>query len=374
MPPPLTRSGGPPSTAAVTGSTRTKTKSRKNAKKKTKKTRQPRPVSSGTTAGATEESDRAQFLHLSRLAKDLRDAAADYPGAQGALLEFLIKHWGQPRGPTQTPDYEDPPQSIEDPEGSIESGKYSAAEQVVNQALKFLVTIRSGMQAQLPVGILPNASFVYSSMQLALVSAPSGFFGFLTSMEALQNHLRQLFDDSKKGRKAYRDAQCFLTEMYGDFKRTLNHAKMRLGGEYAVELLFHPWEYKVMSADLDYFDPLGLLQSAIENSTAAHFKNLQKLQASASAQRVFASSAAPASLTGHGQARLPPPPPGLNVPKSGKHFFFHIRKTGRFPMKDSSCVLCGKGEEPGSQGHRAEVCGATDQEINNWVEHGIPAK
>ena len=96
MPPPLTRSGGPPSTAAVTGSTRTKTKTRKNAKKKTKKTRQPKPVSSGTTAGATEESDRAQFLHLSRLAKDLRDAAADYPGAQGALLEFLIKHWGQP--------------------------------------------------------------------------------------------------------------------------------------------------------------------------------------------------------------------------------------------------------------------------------------
>jgi hypothetical protein len=306
MPPPLTRSGGPPSTAAVTGSTRTKTKTRKNAKKKTKKTRQPKPVSSGTTAGATEESDRAQFLHLSRLAKDLRDAAADYPGAQGALLEFLIKHWGQPpRGATQTPDYKDPPQSIEDPDEYIESSKYSEPEQVVNQALKFLVTIRSGMQAQLPVGILPNASFVYSSMQLALVSAPSGFFGFLTSMEALQNHLRQLFDDSKKGRKAYRDAQCFLTEMYGDFKRTLNHAKMRLGGEYAVELLFHPWEYKVMSADLDYFDPLGLLQSAIENSTAAHFKNLQKLQASASAQRVFASSAAPASLTGHGQARLP---------------------------------------------------------------------
>jgi hypothetical protein len=165
-----------------------------------------------------------------------------------------------------------------------------------------------------------------------------------------------------------------LTELYGDFKRTLGHAKIRLGSEYSVELLYHPWSDKVMSADLDYFDPLGLLQTAVENNTAAHFKNLQKLQAAASAQRVFASSAAPASLAGHVQARLPPPPPGLNIPGSGKHFFRHIRKTGRFPMKDSSCVLCGRGDEPGSQGHRAEVCNATDQEINNRVEHGIPAK
>jgi hypothetical protein len=129
-----------------------------------------------------------------------------------------------------------------------------------------------------------------------------------------------------------------------------------------------------MSEDLAYFDPLGLLRTALENNTAAHFKNLQKLQATASAQRVFASSAAPASLAGYVQARLPPPPPGLNIPGSGKNFFRHIRKTGRFPLKDSSCVLCGKGEEPGSQGHRAEVCGATDQEISNWIEHGIHAK
>jgi hypothetical protein len=128
------------------------------------------------------------------------------------------------------------------------------------------------------------------------VSAPSGFHGFLTSLEALQDHLRQLFDDSKKGRKAYRDAQCFLTELNGGFKRTLGHAKARLGGEYAVELLFHPWENNVMSEDLEYFDPLGLLRTALENNTAAHYKNLQKLQAKASAQRAFASSAAPVLL------------------------------------------------------------------------------
>jgi hypothetical protein len=205
MPPPQTRSGGPPKTAAVTGS---RTKPKKNAKKKANTTRQPKPVSSGTTAGATEDSDEGQFLHLSRLASDLRDAAANHPGAHALLLSFLNEHWGQPpRSATQTPDYEDPPQSFEDHDEYIESSKYSEAEQVVNQALKFLVTVRSGMHAKLPVGILPNAAFVYSSMQLALVSAPNGFHGFLTSMEALQNHLRQLFDDSKKGRNAYRDAQ-----------------------------------------------------------------------------------------------------------------------------------------------------------------------
>jgi hypothetical protein len=71
-----------------------------------------------------------------------------------------------------------------------------------------------------------------------------------------------------------------------------------------------------MSEDLDYFDPLGLLRTAVENNTAAHFKNLQKLQAKASAQRAFASSAAPAPFAGHGQARLPPPP--LDHHPSGK--------------------------------------------------------
>ena len=254
--------------------------------------------------------------------------------------------------------------SSEDQDDYVETSKFSGAERVVNQAIHFLVTVRSGMHTKLPVGISSRDSFVYSSMQLALVSAPRGFYGFLTSMEALQDHLRQLFDDSKKGRTAYRDAQCFLTELLGDFKRTLAHAKTSMGGEYAVELLFHPWENKVMSEDLEYFDPLGLLRTAVENNTATHYKNLQKLQAQASAQRAFASSAAPAPFAGHGQARLPPPPPGLNVPKSGKNFFYHIRKTGRFPLRDGSCVLCGKGEEPGSQGHRAEVCGRVENTLS----------
>ncbi len=127
-----------------------------------------------------------------------------------------------------TPTYEHLSDSYEEQDDYVESSKFSAAEKVVNQALKFLVGVRSGMQTRLPDGILPSAAFVYSSMQLALVSAPNGFHGFLISMEALQNHLRQLFDDSKNGRNAYRDALCFLTEMHGEFKRTLGHAKLRL--------------------------------------------------------------------------------------------------------------------------------------------------
>ena len=353
--------------------------------KKKKKARQPgtsqrpTPTSSGANADASENAGDAHFLRLSRIAALLRDAAADHPSAHGPLLDFLKSHW-TPQGDAEVPFQSTPrnehlSDSYEDQDDDyVESSKFSAAERVVNQAIQFLVTVRSGIHTKLPDGISSRDAYVYSAMQLALVSAPSGFHGFLTSLEALQDHLRQLFDDSKKGRSAYRDAQCFLTELNGGFKRTLGHAKARLGGEYAVELMFHPWENNVMSEDLEYFDPLGLLRTALEHNTAAHYKNLQKLQAKASAQRAFASSAAPAPFPGHGQARLPPPPPGLNIPKSGKHFFYHIRKTGRFPLRDSSCVLCGKGEEPGSQGHRAENCGATDQEINNWVEHGIHAK
>ena len=379
MPPKrVTRSGGPPQSAAVVSPTKSSSKKKKKKARQAGKTQGPSPISSGTTAGATEDAGDAHFLHLSRLAKDLRDSAVGHPGAQGALLDFLKRNW-TPQGGDEVPFQSTPTNrhlsdSYEEQDDDVESSKFSAAQRVVNQALQFLVTVRSGLHAKLPVGISPRDSYVYSAMHLALVSTPSGFHGFLSSIEALQDRLSQLFDDSKKGRVAYRDAQCFLTEMYGDFKRVLNHAKERLGGEYAVELLFRPWENKVMSEDLDYFDPLGLLRSAVENNTAAHYKNLQKLQAQTSAQRAFASSAAPAPFAGHGQARLPPPPPGLNIPKSGKSFFHHIRKTGRFPMRETSCVLCGKGEEPGSQGHRAEVCGATVHEVNNWVEHGIHVK
>jgi hypothetical protein len=373
----VTRSGGPPESAAVVNPAETSSKKKKKARKNGT-AQQSSPISSGANADATKDAFDPRHLHLARLARDLRDAAADHPGAQGALLDFLTRNWtpqGGDKVPFQsTPTPKNLSDSSEDQDDYVETSKFSEAERVVNQAIHFLVTVRSGMHTKLPVGISSRDSFVYSSMQLALVSAPRGFYGFLTSMEALQDHLRQLFDDSKRGRTAYRDAQCFLTELHGDFKRTLAHAKTSMGGEYAVELLFHPWENKVMSEDLEYFDPLGLLRTAVENNTAAHYKNLQKLQAQASAQRAFASSAAPAPFAGHGQARLPPPPPGLNIPKSGKNFFYHIRKTGRFPLRDGSCVLCGKGEEPGSQGHRAEVCGATDHEINNWVEHGIHAK
>ena len=375
--PRATRSGGPPQSAAVVNPTKKSSKKKKKSRQ-TGTAQKPGPTSARANDDATEDAADARYLHLIRLAKDLRDAAAEHPGAQGPLLDFLTKNW-KPQGPDEV-QFQSTPKNgnLSDPhEGHdeiVETGKFSEPEHVVNQALQFLVSVRSGMQTSLPDAISSRDSYVYSSMKLALVSAPSGFHGFLTSMEALQDHLRQLFDDDKKGRNAYRDAQCFLTGLCGNFKRTLSHAKETLGGEYAVELLFRPWENKVMSEDLAYFDPLGLLRTALENNTAAHFKNLQKIQAQASAQRAFASSAAPASIAGYVQARLPPPPPGLNIPGSGKNFFRHIRKTGRFPMKDSSCVLCGKGEEPGSQGHRAENCGATDQEINNWVEHGIHAK
>jgi hypothetical protein len=372
-----TRSSGPPQSAAVVNPIRASSKKKKKVRQPSTSQR-PTPTPSNANADATEDAGDAHFLRLSRIATLLRDAAADHPSAHGPLLDFLKSNW-TPQGAAEVPFQSTPrnehlPDSHEEREDYVESSKFSAAERVVNQAIQFLVSVRSGIHTKLPDGISSRDAYVYSAMQLALVSAPSGFHGFLTSLEALQDHLRQLFDDSKKGRTAYRDAQCFLTELNGGFKRTLGHAKAKLGGEYAVELLFHPWEDSVLSEDLDYFDPLGLLRTALENNTAAHYKNLQKLQARASAQRAFASSAAPAPFPGHGQARFPPPPPGLNIPKTGKNFFYHIRKTGRFPMRDGSCVLCGKGEEPGSQGHRAEVCGATDQEINNWVEHGVHVK
>jgi hypothetical protein len=157
-------------------------------------------------------------------------------------------------------------------------------------------------------------------------------------------------------------------------------------GEQAVEQLYDGWSDEVMSADIDFFDPLDLLKAAVEKVTEGHTTaltlRLTNRQVAASVQRVFASSASSAPSFGNVHARHPPPPPGLDIPAqaSGKRhgYFRNLKKTGRFPKNRDACVLCqcGKGEEPSSQGHRSDMCNAaaTDAEIDNWVEHGIWAK
>ena len=324
MPPRATRSGGPPQLAAVVHPTKTSSKKKKKARQSGTSQR-PTPTSSGANADATEDAGDAHFLRLSRIATLLRDAAADHPSAHGPLLDLLKSHW-TPQGDAEVP-------------------------------------------------FQSTSTFVYSAMQHALVNAPYGFRGLLTSLETLQTYLRQLFDESKKGRNSYRAAQCYLTDMYNDFKVTLRLASDRLGGENPVELLFNEWGDDVRSADLDFFNPLELLQSSVKRVTAAQSNRLVKLQVAASAQRAFASSTGSASPAGSGnfQARIPPPP-GLGFPLPGKRHFRLLNKKGRFPTNRDACVLCGKGELPGSQGHRAEDCGATDAEVENWVERAIPAK
>ena len=295
---------------------------RNDVQRKASAKRRPASERPGDTAEAPEESSERPLLHLSRLATNLRDAAAKHPDAQGPLLEFLTEHWGQqPRSATPTRDYEESFQSAANDQPyredhAIDSSMYSEPEKIVLQAIQFLVTVRSGMPAKLPPGLPANATYVYSSMQLALAYAPSGFHGLLTSLETLQTHLRQLFDETKKGKAAYRSAQCYLTELSGDFKTTLGLAKRRLMGEQAVEQLYDGWSDKVMSADLDYFDPLELLKTSVEIVTAALAKNLTKVHAAAAAQRALASSA---HSPGHAYTRAPPPPPpGLNIPDGAR--------------------------------------------------------
>ena len=102
MPPKrVTRSGGPPQSAAVVNPTRTSSKKKKRARQ-AGTTQGQRPISSGTTAGATEDAGDAHFLHLSRLAKDLRDSAVGHPGAQSALLDFLKKKIGRRKAATRS--------------------------------------------------------------------------------------------------------------------------------------------------------------------------------------------------------------------------------------------------------------------------------
>ena len=249
---------------------------------------------------------------------------------------------------------------------------HSDAERIVLEALQYLLCARSGLSKRLPEDLQPHAAHVYSAMQLSLANAPSGFYGLIVTMETLQAHLRQLFDQStKSGKTRYRTAQSYLCELYTDIKQLLTFAKSRLGSERVVELLYNRYIDKVRSADIDYFDPLELLRSSVDQLTDAHELKIAKINVAALAQQALVSPAPP---FGSVHSRLLPPPPGLGVPGTSKHFFRGLQKKGRFPMNRDACVLCGKGEEPGSQGHRAEDCRASDLEVNNWVEHAIPAK
>ena len=380
MPPPIrptTRSGGPPKTIAVNGSRKKKdkTKTRQAAGAK----RGPTPVPPGSDAETTEVSSE-DSIHLSRLAKGLRDAAAGNRGAQGAILDFLSEQWGQlPQRATPTRDLEDTLQSSptngqpysEDDDVPFASS-HSDAEKIVLQALQFLLCARSGLPKRLPEDLPANAAHVYSAMQLLLVTAPSGFYGLIVTMETLQAHLRQLFDQStKSGKTRYRTAQSYLCELYTDIKQLLTFAKTRLGSEHVVELLYDRYIDKVRSADIDYFDPLELLRSSVEQLTDAHELKIAKINVSALAQQALVSSA---PSFGGVHPRLPPPPPGLGSPGTHKHFFRNMKKMGRFPINRDACVLCGKGEEPGSQAHRSEACTASDLEVNNWVEYAIHVK
>ena len=103
MPPKrVTRSGGPPQSAAVVNPTKSSSKKKKKKARQAGKTQGPSPISSGTTAGATEDAGDAHFLHLSRLAKDLRDSAVGHPGAQSALLDLLKKKIGRRKAATRS--------------------------------------------------------------------------------------------------------------------------------------------------------------------------------------------------------------------------------------------------------------------------------
>ncbi len=146
----MTRSGGPPQLAAVVNPIRTSSKKKRKARQ-AGSTQRPRPISSSSTADATGDAGDAHFLQLSRLAKDLRDAAADHPGAQGPLLEFLERHWA-PRNDDEVPFRTTPTNkhlsdSYDEQDDYVEASKFSEAEQIVNQAIQFLVNIRSGLPA-----------------------------------------------------------------------------------------------------------------------------------------------------------------------------------------------------------------------------------
>jgi hypothetical protein len=115
------------------------------------------------------------------------------------------------------------------------------------------------------------------------------------------------------------------------------------------------------------------------SSTVLQHQPLQQLQQ----QQQIAHAGVPSSPGAQ------PPPPGLGLAHTSTPFPLMVGLAGqamsdkfrrwiRYPRDPTgsvmmtACMLCGQGSTPGSVGHRADACGATAQQQEEWINHALP--
>lgn len=221
------------------------------------------------------------------------------------------------------------------------------------------------------------------TLDTSKLSGARSFFDIVAILKLVAAAASDFFDDEREKDKAAR----FIADLVRNVSDYLNAALASLTSNHPLLETCAPDVIlairttpaadlrllAVLEVSLDSLLTLhtsGSRKSAIRVALAANALKLVQLQQSPpTATRYGYSSFGPPALAPN---RAPAPPP--TFPSAGT-------RPGTLPGQGNracrftdgnACALCGKGSTPGSVGHRASSCPASDSEIDNWVHNAVP--
>ena len=251
-----------------------------------------------------------------------------------------------------------------------------------------------------------HLSLVYTaSLLTAAAWYPPGaqhtYETYLGLLDVVQRSLPQLFTGSADKLPI---ANLHVFEIMTMVKAQLDQALRNLEGHQAlIDLTFSAFVTQ-LCADGYAFDPVAAvvkLMTALSHAVVAkktkksindscsgprgssavvqhqHLQQRQQQQQIARAGVPSSHGAQPPLGLGLAHTSTPFPP---MVGLAGQAMNDKFRRWIRYPRDPNgsvmmtACMLCGQGSTPGSVGHRADACGATAQQQEEWINHALPVK
>ena len=251
-----------------------------------------------------------------------------------------------------------------------------------------------------------HLSLVYTASLLTVAARfPPGaqhtYETYLGLLDVVQRSLPQLFTGSADKLPI---ANLHVFEIMTMVKAQLDQAFRNLEGQQVlIDLTFSAFVAQ-LCADGHAFDPVAAvikLMTALSHAVVAkktkksindscsgprgssavvqhqHLQQRQQQQQIARAGVPSSHGAQPPLGLGLAHTSTPFPP---MVGLAGQAMNDKFRRWIRYPRDPNgsvmmtACMLCGQGSTPGSVGHRADACGATAQQQEEWINHALPVK
>ena len=251
-----------------------------------------------------------------------------------------------------------------------------------------------------------HLSLVYTASLLTVAARfPPGaqhtYETYLGLLDVVQRSLPQLFTGSAEKLPM---ANLHVFDTMTVVKAQLDQALRNLEGHQAlIDLTFSAFVTQ-LCADGYAFDPVAAvvkLMTALSHAVVAkktkksindscsgprgssavvqhqHLQQRQQQQQIARAGVPSSHGAQPPLGLGLAHTSTPFPP---MVGLAGQAMNDKFRRWIRYPRDPNgsvmmtACMLCGQGSTPGSVGHRADACGATAQQQEEWINHALAVK